>query len=140
MPIIIPSALETGSIALSETSAVDGGSATTAMMAVDTREEERERLTLHAMMAVDTREEERERLTLHAMTRHCPRCNVWTDKDVYHCRHCDACIEGYDHHCPWTSKCIGAKNMRLFMQFNAAWLSLLITSFVALYGPSMTKP
>jgi len=27
------------------------------------------------------------------------------------------CIGGFDHHCPWTSKCIGKKNLTAFYTF-----------------------
>lgn len=39
------------------------------------------------------------------------------DKKTRHCYQCKICIEGYDHHCPWTSKCIGDNNIKLFYCF-----------------------
>ena len=51
--------------------------------------------------------------------RFCERCKMWVnlDKKPNHCFDCDICIEGYDHHCPWTSKCIGRKNLTTFYIF-----------------------
>ncbi len=36
---------------------------------------------------------------------------------TFHCSYCDVCVIGYDHHCPWTSKCIGKKNLVQFYIF-----------------------
>lgn len=49
----------------------------------------------------------------------CRRCRVVIDlnKKTEHCESCDVCVEGNDHHCPWTSKCIGKNNLRLFHLF-----------------------
>ena len=46
----------------------------------------------------------------------CINCNLWINSKKYnqHCEECDCCVEGYDHHCPWTSKCVGSKNIYLF--------------------------
>ena len=43
----------------------------------------------------------------------CSICNAIQDKDkgVEHCADCDVCIIGNDHHCPWSSKCVGYKNI-----------------------------
>ena len=51
--------------------------------------------------------------------RFCPECKFYYDvnKNVNHCFDCGICIEGYDHHCPWTSKCIGKKNLYSFYCF-----------------------
>lgn len=51
--------------------------------------------------------------------RKCEKCNLWIalDKKCYHCDKCGVCIEGYHHHCPWTTKCIGARNIKLFYTF-----------------------
>ena len=51
--------------------------------------------------------------------RFCPECKFYYDinKKVNHCFDCGICIEGYDHHCPWTSKCIGNKNLYSFYCF-----------------------
>ena len=49
----------------------------------------------------------------------CSICNAIQDKDkgVEHCIDCDVCIIGNDHHCPWSSKCIGYKNLGVFRYF-----------------------
>ena len=54
--------------------------------------------------------------------RKCSECCFWVkiDGNVNHCYDCDICIEGYDHHCPWTSKCIGRKNLYTFYGFMGA--------------------
>lgn len=49
----------------------------------------------------------------------CRKCNsvMDLDKGVEHCTDCDICIIGNDHHCPWSSKCIGKKNIFMFRLF-----------------------
>ena len=49
----------------------------------------------------------------------CRKCNIVMDldKNTEHCAECDICILRSDHHCPWTSKCIGKKNLWLFKGF-----------------------
>ena len=51
--------------------------------------------------------------------RFCGECKMWVniDKNVNHCFDCNICVEGFDHHCPWTSKCIGKKNLNSFYIF-----------------------
>lgn len=51
--------------------------------------------------------------------RYCRECKFYVqiDKKVNHCYDCGICIEGYDHHCPWTSKCIGRRNLYWFYAF-----------------------
>jgi hypothetical protein len=65
--------------------------------------------------------------------RRCKDCKllVNTEEKTYHCYECEICIEGniyiikyniivfigFDHHCPWTSKCIGAGNLKSFYVF-----------------------
>jgi hypothetical protein len=51
--------------------------------------------------------------------RFCGECKMWVniDKKVNHCFDCNICVEGYDHHCPWTSKCIGRRNLNSFYIF-----------------------
>ena len=34
-----------------------------------------------------------------------------------HCSTCQVCVANYDQHCPWTGKCIGVGNLRLFQFF-----------------------
>eukprot|EP01057_Protomagalhaensia_wolfi_P006164 Protomagalhaensia_wolfi_Nauph_80__6163@NODE_904_length_1896_cov_403_341949_g681_i0_p2_GENE_NODE_904_length_1896_cov_403_341949_g681_i0NODE_904_length_1896_cov_403_341949_g681_i0_p2_ORF_typecomplete_len173_score20_79DHHC/PF01529_20/8_6e02DHHC/PF01529_20/2_4e20DUF4231/PF14015_6/1_9DUF4231/PF14015_6/16DUF5336/PF17270_2/11DUF5336/PF17270_2/52PBP_N/PF17093_5/7_1e02PBP_N/PF17093_5/1_7Myco_arth_vir_N/PF09610_10/4_3e02Myco_arth_vir_N/PF09610_10/2_9ABC2_membrane_3/PF12698_7/4_5ABC2_membrane_3/PF12698_7/3 len=52
---------------------------------------------------------------------------VQPNLDTVHCEFCDACIQGFDHHCPWTGKCVGAKNKRLFW----IWVVVLIVFILA---------
>ena len=49
----------------------------------------------------------------------CKICNAIRDLDrgVEHCRDCDICIIGNDHHCPWSTKCVGKKNIFMFRLF-----------------------
>ena len=49
--------------------------------------------------------------------KYCKECNFWYKKKTgtFHCNECGVCIEGYDHHCPWTTKCVGKNNVKLFM-------------------------
>jgi len=56
----------------------------------------------------------------------CGICNVVQDPQerIVHCFDCNICIEGYDHHCPWTSKCVGKNNLRMFYTFVATTMVL----------------
>ena len=49
--------------------------------------------------------------------KYCKECKFWYKKKTgtFHCYECGVCIEGYDHHCPWTTKCVGKNNVKLFM-------------------------
>lgn len=49
----------------------------------------------------------------------CRKCNsiMDLDKGVEHCIDCDICIIGNDHHCPWSSKCVGKNNIKMFRIF-----------------------
>ena len=49
----------------------------------------------------------------------CRNCNIVMDLDkgVEHCSTCNICIIGNDHHCPWTTKCVGKKNISMFRLF-----------------------
>lgn len=60
--------------------------------------------------------------------RFCTDCKFWVslNKNVNHCFDCGICVEGYDHHCPWTSKCIGKKNLYSFYAF--------MTSILLIFG------
>ena len=51
--------------------------------------------------------------------RKCKECHLWIDCNAitYHCFDCNVCCEGYDHHCPWTTKCVGKGNIKLFYGF-----------------------
>ena len=46
-----------------------------------------------------------------------------------HCEECNVCIVGADHHCPWTSKCVGKRNKKLFYVFVFSTFGLLIYYF-----------
>ena len=43
-----------------------------------------------------------------------------------HCDECNIYIIGADHHCPWTSKCVGANNKKIFYIFVFSTFILLI--------------
>lgn len=66
----------------------------------------------------------------------CTECklliNVNTTEITYHCFECEVCVEGYDHHCPWTTKCIGKKNVWLFYVFVASTFAYMISLFIAI--------
>ena len=49
----------------------------------------------------------------------CRKCNIVQDLDkgTEHCVECGICIMNNDHHCPWTSKCVGKKNINIFYIF-----------------------
>lgn len=59
---------------------------------------------------------------------YCDICEVYQikSKGVQHCHDCDVCIEELDHHCPWMGKCVGKKNMTVFMVFNACWVLFMV--------------
>ena len=61
----------------------------------------------------------------------CRNCNIIMDLDkgVEHCTYCNICIIGNDHHCPWTSKCVGKKNIIMFRAFVVS----LILQFISLF-------
>lgn len=66
----------------------------------------------------------------------CSECklliNINTTEITYHCFECEVCIEGYDHHCPWTTKCIGKKNIWLFYIFVTSTFAYIICLFIAI--------
>ncbi|CEM01020.1 unnamed protein product [Vitrella brassicaformis CCMP3155] len=47
----------------------------------------------------------------------CEVCGVLVPPEALHCVDCQVCIDKFDHHCPWTSKCIGRKNITDFYVF-----------------------
>lgn len=59
-----------------------------------------------------------DKMNLHNY-RICKQCNAMMDLDrgVEHCVDCNICIIGNDHHCPWSSKCVGKKNIGMFRLF-----------------------
>jgi len=56
----------------------------------------------------------------------CKKCRVMRSNSCYHCVDCDVCIKGFDHHCPWTGKCIGEGNLRLFYVFLASTMIFIV--------------
>ena len=73
----------------------------------------------------------------------CPYCQVLMniDENTTHCDECDICVEGkyfliigYDHHCPWTSKCIGKGNLKMFYVFVISCLTLIIFYIVVAFS------
>ena len=67
----------------------------------------------------------------------CRKCNIVMDLDkrTSHCVECGICIMSNDHHCPWTSKCVGKKNIWMFNGFLmtlAAHILYLIFALVSL--------
>lgn len=57
----------------------------------------------------------------------CRECGFIVDisKNYDHCYTCGVCCEGYDHHCPWTTKCVGARNIY--------WFYAMITSVIVVF-------
>jgi hypothetical protein len=49
----------------------------------------------------------------------CGNCKLIMDldKETEHCFDCNICVMGNDHHCPWTSKCVGYRNIYFFYSF-----------------------
>eukprot|EP00397_Hematodinium_sp_SG-2012_P039792 GEMP01043504.1.p2 GENE.GEMP01043504.1~~GEMP01043504.1.p2 ORF type:complete len:124 (+),score=12.63 GEMP01043504.1:113-484(+) len=58
--------------------------------------------------------------------RDCTICDITQPNGSLHCEYCNVCVEGYDHHCPWTSKCIGKKNLQDFHIFLATGMSTML--------------
>ena len=57
------------------------------------------------------------------------------DKNVEHCADCDVCIIGNDHHCPWSSKCVGYKNINMFKLFICSlFLHIFYLTFAAIFA------
>ena len=67
------------------------------------------------------------------------------DKRTEHCTECGICIMGSDHHCPWTSKCIGKKNLCLFNCFlislfaHIGYLIFALVSLAVIADPKYMK-
>jgi len=67
----------------------------------------------------------------------CSICNAIQDidKGVEHCVDCDVCIIGNDHHCPWSSKCVGYKNMNMFKLFVCSlFVHIIYLTFAAIFA------
>ena len=63
----------------------------------------------------------------------CTDCNIIIPKSfkVVHCDKCNICVIKQDHHCPWTGKCIGKKNIRIFCVFGSSLFSYIISLFIS---------
>ncbi len=64
----------------------------------------------------------------------CNSCNLWinNNKRTQHCNECNCCVEGYDHHCPWTTKCVGSRNLYLFFFMIGSIFTLIAYFFFSL--------
>jgi hypothetical protein len=76
----------------------------------------------------------------------CRKCNIVMDLDkgTEHCVECGICVMNNDHHCPWTSKCVGKKNLWIFNCFLislGAHIIYLVFALVslAIYSGSINK-
>lgn len=68
----------------------------------------------------------------------CGSCGMKRPTSASHCYDCGLCIDEIDHHCPWTGKCIGKKNIRVFYWFLAALsLHILIVLSITIYSVLM---
>ena len=49
----------------------------------------------------------------------CAVCNIIIPKSfkAEHCVKCGICIIKRHHHCPWTGKCVGRDNKKIFLFF-----------------------
>ena len=56
----------------------------------------------------------------------CDRCEGYRPIGAIHCNDCNVCIEEYDHHCPWSSKCIGKRNVHVFHAFLVLLFALMV--------------
>ena len=65
----------------------------------------------------------------------CQHCQIVMDLDkgTEHCIDCNVCVEGLDHHCPWSSKCIGRKNLKLFYLFLGSTCFLFVFLMISLF-------
>ena len=54
------------------------------------------------------------------------RCEGYRPIGAIHCNDCNVCIEEYDHHCPWSSKCIGKRNVMVFHTFLVLLFALMV--------------
>ena len=48
---------------------------------------------------------------------YCFTCDLVKPIRAHHCKTCKKCVLRMDHHCPWTGNCVGADNIRYFIQF-----------------------
>lgn len=76
----------------------------------------------------ETSDEEKFELSSEISMLKCSQCNIRRPSTACHCYECNVCVERLDHHCPWTGKCIGAKNIRLFYAF--LWMLTAHIAFV----------
>ena len=65
----------------------------------------------------------------------CYKCNIIIPKffKVSHCKKCGVCVRKRDHHCPWTGKCIGYNNVKIFCIFGLSLFGYLIMLVVSLF-------
>ena len=63
----------------------------------------------------------------------CKDCNIIIPKSfkVVHCDKCNICVIKHDHHCPWTGKCIGKKNIKIFCVFGSSLFSYIMSLLIS---------
>jgi hypothetical protein len=70
------------------------------------------------------------------------KCSFKVPKQSRHCADCGICVYEYDHHCPWTSKCIGGRNLKrfyFFLSFTPIYLIYITIAVVASMGSNLVK-
>jgi hypothetical protein len=60
------------------------------------------------------------------MSTFCEKCQSYRKHGTIHCNDCNVCVEDYDHHCPWSSKCIGKRNVAWFHLFLGLLFVLMV--------------
>ena len=56
---------------------------------------------------------------LQKYNRVCVKCQCSKPPRCHHCSVCGRCVMMMDHHCPWMNNCVGQRNLKAFLLFNA---------------------
>lgn len=64
----------------------------------------------------------------------CQYCSKPKSPRTHHCHSCRSCVLDMDHHCPFIGNCVGAANLRYFINFLiSAIISMSYVTFMSLY-------